>query len=228
MTSPRHIIVTGGGRGLGWEMADALVAAGHRVVITGARDIVELRAAAERLNAGSHGPVPRAVAAAADVSSWDDCQRVAQCCLEVYGRIDGLINNAGRGMLEISPDFNRQPALFWQADPQGFQHIIDANVTGAFLMARACVPSMVAQGFGRVLNISTSAVTMVRTGYCPYGPSKAALEAMSAVWAKDLQGTGVTVNVLRKSFDPEAICQCTNARLTVPEPRGPQIKASSH
>lgn len=210
-TSPavRHIIVTGGARGLGWEMAEALVEAGHRVVITGAREAEELQTAAARLNAtepraghpqgrgDSHaGAPPRAIAMRADVASWEDCQRVARRCLETFGRIDGLINNAGRGMLEISPDFNRKPALFWQADPAGFQHIIDANVTGAFLMARACVPTMVAQGFGRVLNISTSTVTMVRTGYCPYGPSKAALEAMSVVWAKDLQGTGVTVNVL--------------------------------
>jgi 3-oxoacyl-[acyl-carrier protein] reductase len=64
------------------------------------------------------------------------------------------------------------------------------------MMARACVPVMVAQGFGRVVNISTSQVTMVRTGYCPYGPSKAALEAMSVIWAKDLRGRGVAVNVL--------------------------------
>jgi 3-oxoacyl-[acyl-carrier protein] reductase len=177
-------------------MAEALVEAGHRVVITGAREADELQAAAQRLNAGAEGSTPRAVAMRADVSSWSDCQAVAQRCVDAFGRIDGLINNAGRGMLEISPDFNRQPALFWQADPQGFQNIIDANVTGAFLMARACVPIMVAQGFGRVLNISTSAVTMVRTGYCPYGPSKAALEAMSVIWAKDLKGTGVTVNVL--------------------------------
>jgi 3-oxoacyl-[acyl-carrier protein] reductase len=121
---------------------------------------------------------------------------VANRCLEAFGRIDALINNAGRGMLEISQTFNTEPALFWKADPQGFRNIVDANVTGAFLMARACVPAMVAQGSGRVVNISTSQVTMVRTGYCPYGPSKAALEAMSVVWAKDLQGTGVSVNVL--------------------------------
>jgi 3-oxoacyl-[acyl-carrier protein] reductase len=63
-------------------------------------------------------------------------------------------------------------------------------------MARACVPHMVAQRSGQVVNISTSQVTMVRTGYCPYGPSKAALEAMSVVWAKDLKDSGVSVNVL--------------------------------
>jgi 3-oxoacyl-[acyl-carrier protein] reductase len=190
----KAIIITGGGRGLGWEMADALLQAGHRVVVTGARESAELEAACARWNAGLD--TPRAIAVIADVSDWAQCQQVANRCLEAFGRIDALINNAGRGMLEISQTFNTEPALFWKADPQGFRNIVDANVTGAFLMARACVPAMVAQGSGRVVNISTSQVTMVRTGYCPYGPSKAALEAMSVIWAKDLQGTGVTVNVL--------------------------------
>lgn len=188
------IIITGGGRGLGWHMADALVQAGHRVLITGARDTDELAAACARWNAGQ--PAARADFMVADVADWAQCQAVAERALQAFGRIDALINNAGRGMLEISPTFNTEPALFWQADPQGFRNIIDANVTGAFLMARACVPHMVAQRSGQVVNISTSQVTMVRTGYCPYGPSKAALEAMSVVWAKDLKDSGVSVNVL--------------------------------
>lgn len=191
---PLNIIVTGGGRGLGWEMADALVQAGHRVLVTGARASDELESACKAWNTG-HAQ-RRALAEVADVAQWDDCQRVAQRCLQAFGRIDGLVNNAGRGMLEISDTFNTEPALFWQADPQGVTNILQANVQGAFLMARACVPHMVVQGWGRVVNISTSEVTMVRTGYCPYGPSKAALEAMSVIWAKDLAGRGVTVNVL--------------------------------
>ena len=190
----RNVIITGGGRGLGWEMADVLVQAGHRVLITGARAPQELEAACAHWNQGRDTPV--ASWRLADVAQWSDCQAVAAQCIGAFGRIDGLVNNAGRGMREISEEFNRKPALFWQADPQGFRNIIEANVQGAFLMARACVPAMVAQGFGRVVNISTSQVTMVRTGYCPYGPSKAALEAMSAIWAKDLQGTGVVANVL--------------------------------
>ena len=159
-------------------MADALVQSGHRVLVTGAREAGELQTAVDHWNQGSD--TPRAVAMVADVADWDACQAVAQRCLDVFGRIDGLVNNAGRGMLEISEDFNRQPALFWQADPQGFRHIIDANVTGAFLMARACVPAMVEARRGRVVNISTSLQTMVRTGYCPYGPSKAALEVLTS------------------------------------------------
>jgi 3-oxoacyl-[acyl-carrier protein] reductase len=190
----RNVIITGGGRGLGWEMADALVQAGHRVLVTGARAPDELEAACVRWNQGRVAPV--SAWRLADVAQWADCQAVAAQCIATFGRIDGLVNNAGRGMREISEEFNRKPALFWQADPQGFRNIVEANVQGAFLMARACVPAMVAQGYGRVVNISTSQVTMVRTGYCPYGPSKAALEAMSVIWSRDLQGTGVTTNVL--------------------------------
>ena len=62
-------------------------------------------------------------------------------------------------------------------------------------MTRAAAPVMVARGFGKIINISTSAQTMVRKGYSPYGPSKAALEAASRIWAQDLEGTGVDVNV---------------------------------
>lgn len=189
-----NVIVTGGGRGLGWEMADALVQAGHRVLVTGMRAAAELERACARWNEGRAAPV--AAHLQADVALWSDCQAVAAHALASFGRIDGLVNNAGRGMREISETFNRRPALFWESDPAGFRSIVEANVLGAYLMARACVPAMVAQGFGRVVNISTSQVTMVRTGYCPYGPSKAALEAMSVIWAKDLQGTGVATNVL--------------------------------
>ena len=192
--STLSIIVTGGGRGLGYEMALALLQAGHRVLITGARAGDELTQACDALRR----EVPGADVASmqADVSNWDDCQRVAQAALDRLGRLDGLVNNAGRGMLEVSDSYTRQPALFWQAAPEACSTIVQTNVLGPFLMARACVPHMVAQGFGKVVNISTSAVTMVRKGYWPYGPSKAALEAMSSVWVKDLEGTGVSVNVL--------------------------------
>jgi NAD(P)-dependent dehydrogenase (short-subunit alcohol dehydrogenase family) len=188
------IIVTGGGRGLGYEMAYALLQAGHRVLITGARAANELKAAQQALQQAIAGA--DVVAAVADVSRWEDCERVVQMARDRWGRIDGLVNNAARGMREISERYTTEPALFWQSSPEACAGIVHTNVTGTFLMARACVPHMVAQGFGRVVNISTSAVTMVRKGYWPYGPSKAALEAMSAVWVKDLAGTGVTVNVL--------------------------------
>jgi len=67
---------------------------------------------------------------------------------------------------------------------------------GAFLMARETLPGMAGRGWGRMINITTSFFTMLNRGFAPYGPTKAALEAASAGWAKEFEGTGVTVNVV--------------------------------
>jgi 3-oxoacyl-[acyl-carrier protein] reductase len=71
-----------------------------------------------------------------------------------------------------------------------------SNVAGPHLMASAVVPGMIARGFGRIVNVSTSRPTMLFAGGGAYGPSKVALEASSRIWAEELAGTGVTVNVL--------------------------------
>ena len=189
----RVIIVTGGARGLGREMALALVGQGAQVVVTGSRESPELQATLAM--ASALGGRDCVLGLAADVTDYAACQRVLQATLERFGALHGLVNNAGRGMRAVSETFNTVPLPFWQADPQAWRSIVDANVTGAFHMARACVPHLVAQGFGKLVNISTSDPTMVRRGYSPYGPSKAALEAASKVWAQDLSGTGVDVNV---------------------------------
>jgi NAD(P)-dependent dehydrogenase (short-subunit alcohol dehydrogenase family) len=70
------------------------------------------------------------------------------------------------------------------------------HTTAPLLLAGAVVHDMVAAKWGRIVNVTTSLGTMIRAGLSPYGPSKAALEALSAIMAKDLEGTGVTVNVL--------------------------------
>jgi len=69
-------------------------------------------------------------------------------------------------------------------------------VNGPFLMARHAVPVMLKAGWGRIINISVSEETMRRRGFSPYGPSKAALESETVIWAQDLEGTGITVNAL--------------------------------
>lgn len=185
----RVVLITGGSRGLGREMALALAQAGARVAITGATasDALENTHAALGSNA---------IAIPADVTEPDAAHKAVAATMNAFGRVDVLINNAGLGMRLISETFNTQPTQFWQADADAWRRIVDANVNGPFLMTRAVVPNMLAQGFGKVVNISTSDQTMVRQGYAPYGPTKAFLEAASRVWAADLAGTGVDVNVL--------------------------------
>jgi len=85
---------------------------------------------------------------------------------------------------------------FWQAPVAAHRTLVGSNLIGAFQMARAVTPGMVEQSFGRIINISTSLPTMVMQGLAAYGATKAALEVGSVVRARDLEGTGVTVNVL--------------------------------
>jgi 3-oxoacyl-[acyl-carrier protein] reductase len=188
----RVAIVTGASRGLGREMALEMAAAGMRLVLTGTSAGAALAETTDEARALSGR---EAVGVAADVADYAACERAVGRTLDAFGRIDVLVNNAGIGMRLISERFNSEPARFWEAPPEAWRRIVEANLIGAFNMARAAVPHMVGQGFGKLVNISTSDQTMVRKGYSPYGPTKAGLEAASRVWSQDLEGTGVDVNV---------------------------------
>jgi NAD(P)-dependent dehydrogenase (short-subunit alcohol dehydrogenase family) len=189
----RVVLITGAGRGIGREFAGVLARAGCRLMLT-ARSATELAQAAAELEAIA-GP-GRIVTATADVRDPEACEQAVARTVDAFGALHVLVNNAGIGMLRISATFNTEPVKFWEVDPAGFADIMTINAFGPFHMARAAVPRMLEQGFGRIINISTSQVTMVRPGYVPYGPSKAALEAMSRAMADQLAGTGVSVNVL--------------------------------
>lgn len=190
----RAIIVTGGGRGLGRAMAEALVDAGADVMLTGGHAAAELEAAKAELAARGGG---RCAAMLADVGDAAACEAVAAATVAAFGRVDVLINNAARAGNTVYPGktYADQPR-FWEADPDIYADLVHTNLVGPFLMTRAVLPGMLAQGFGRIINISTSRPTMLFGSAGPYGPAKAALEANSRVWAGQLEGTGVTVNVL--------------------------------
>jgi 3-oxoacyl-[acyl-carrier protein] reductase len=216
----RVAIVTGGGRGLGRAMSTGLARAGACVVITAARgrDEIEQVAAELRAECGEE----RILAVAADVTRMADCERVVAAALERWQRVDILVNNAGRGMKFVSEHFFTEPTRFWEVDPDVWRMIIDTNVNGPFLMARAVVPHMLAAGWGRIINISMNHETMRRRGFSPYGPSKAALESETIIWAQDLGGTGVTVNALlpggatRTGMIPAGMDEQTRAQLLDP------------
>ncbi|MEI4473816.1 SDR family NAD(P)-dependent oxidoreductase [Frigidibacter sp. MR17.24] len=186
------VMLTGASRGLGRAMALALAGQGARLALCGATGGATLDAVAAEARAAGAGAVSTHGFDVADAAACAAAVAAAEAAL---GPLTALVNNAGLGMRLISERFTTEPAPFWQADPAAWQRIVATNVNGAFHMARAAAPGMVARGAGKIVNISTSDVTMVRRGYAPYGPSKAALEAASRIWAQDLQGTGVTCNV---------------------------------
>jgi NAD(P)-dependent dehydrogenase (short-subunit alcohol dehydrogenase family) len=192
--SGKTAIVTGAGRGLGRSMALGLARAGANVVLTAARNRREIdqvaEVAAKNPSAGKFLPL------LADVSNEEDCARVVSETVREFGGLHILVNNAGRGMRFVSEKFFDTPTKFWEVDPSVWKMIIDTNVNGPFLMSRAAVPHMLKQRWGRIVNISMNHETMRRAGFSPYGPSKAALESETIIWAQDLAGTGITVNAL--------------------------------
>ncbi|MCH8918691.1 MAG: SDR family oxidoreductase [Proteobacteria bacterium] len=189
--SGKVAIVTGGGRGMGRVMALALARAGALgVTVTSAESGDEIRAVARQINDATGRDCGLAVAA--DVADPEDCARAVAETVDRFGALHILVNNAGKGMRAI----RRGDDPFWKNDIAGWLRLVDTNVNGPFLMARAAAPPMVAAGQGRIINISKSGQSMIGPRNSPYGPSKAALDAMTLIWAQDLSGTGVTVNAL--------------------------------
>jgi len=183
----RVAIVTGGGRGIGRAIAEAFAREGVRVVVTAARHRDEIEAVAASIGGE---------ALLADVADKQAVQRLVNAVLTDFGRIDILVNNAARGMKFVNPRFMTDPRPFWEADPDAWRMVIDTNVNGVFLATRAVIPHMLERRSGRIINISINRETMRRKGFTPYGPSKAALESMNEIWAQDLEGTGITMNLL--------------------------------
>ena len=175
-------------------MVLGLAGAGVQVIATAAREEEEIQQVADEARA--RWGDDRVLPLIADVTRQEDCEEVVAAALSRWQRLDILVSNAGRGMKYVSERFLTEPTRFWETDPKTWKMIIDTNVNGPFLMARTAVPPMIQAGWGRIVNISMNRETMRRRGFSPYGPSKAALESETAIWAQDLEGTGVTVNSL--------------------------------
>jgi len=186
-------IVTGAGRGLGRAMTLGLLAAGARVaaVELDAEALDETRDAAEKSGAGD-----RILDIVADVTRDDSAPKIVRATTERFGRLDILLNNAGLNMTVYRDARAKDHGKLWDVKPEQFRRIIEVNVIAAFLMTRAALVPMFARHWGRIINVTTSLDTMYRAGIQPYGGSKAANEAHLLALAQDLEGTGVTANVL--------------------------------
>jgi 3-oxoacyl-[acyl-carrier protein] reductase len=195
MNNDSVVIVTGAGGGLGTVMSRALLAAGRRVVAVDVPAARERLAALERA-ATADGAAERLFVVEADIRNEDACEGVVDAAKGRFGALHALVNNAGIGMSALSLDAQDAKLRFYEI-PAGFwRELFDVNVHGGFLMARAAVPHLVRGGWGRLINVTTGLFTMVRGGFTPYGPAKAAMEAATAAWSDELAGTGVTVNAL--------------------------------
>jgi NAD(P)-dependent dehydrogenase (short-subunit alcohol dehydrogenase family) len=216
-----HALVTGATSGLGRAMSLALADAGARVAVT-SRDRV-------RAEAGAAAIGGTAIGVELDVRDVASVTRAVDEVYAAFGGVDLLVNNAGIGMRTVNPRFMTEPRPFYEVSPAGFRDVLETKVTGAFLVARAVVPRMLAAGGGRVVTISMNEQTMVRRGFVPYGPSGAAVEALARVMAADLRETPVRANILLPGgatltgMLPDDVPAQARAQLLDPSIMGPPI-----
>jgi NAD(P)-dependent dehydrogenase (short-subunit alcohol dehydrogenase family) len=186
-------IVTGAASGIGRAMTLGLLESGVDVAAVDREPswLQELSGlAAERRLSGALQTIR------ADLAEAGTAQDVVAQARARFARIDVLVNNAGIGQGAVRPDQRRNPIRFWEITPEQWQRFLAVNATAPLMMARAVTPHMLAAKAGRIITVTTSLGTMIRAGYLLYGASKASAEAATAIMAADLQGTGVTANVL--------------------------------
>jgi NAD(P)-dependent dehydrogenase (short-subunit alcohol dehydrogenase family) len=187
-TTPRVVLVTGAAGGIGRALVTAILSAGHR--------IAALDYDAKGLNAlmAEHGSDPNLYTIEADLSTANGCEAGMAAAVAHFGRVEAVVNNAGIGVSSLRPDAETRLPSIGELSAPIWERFFAINVTAPMLLTRAAVPMMRAAGWGRIINNTTSFRTMLRV--LPYGATKAALEASSAVWAAELAGSGITVNVL--------------------------------
>jgi NAD(P)-dependent dehydrogenase (short-subunit alcohol dehydrogenase family) len=185
--SGRVAMITGAGQGVGRGIALAFAAAGADAVIV--NDLVTERAesvAAEIDELGSKG-----VPGVANVASWDEMERAVNAA----GRpVSILVNNAGIPPMDARLASRGGGKKFVESGPDDWKIWMDVNVMGAFIATRLCLPGMLEDGWGRVVNIISDASRTGERGMVAYGAAKAAVAGMSRSLAKEVGRKGVTVN----------------------------------
>ena len=189
----RTAIVTGAAGGIGRALVGGLLGAGLRVVAVD-RTADGLAALADSARERQQGAALMTIEA--DLARDEAAAEIVGAARARFGTIDILVNNAGVGQATIRTDNRQNPIKFWEVTPEQWKLFVAVHNNAPMALSRAVVHDMMRQGWGRIVNVTTSLGTMIREGSPTYGPSKAALEAFSAIMAKDLAGTGVTVNVL--------------------------------
>ncbi len=179
-------IVTGAGGGLGYEIALALASEGARLVLVDINWLNARKTAQAVKDQGGTAMVLRA-----DITRERDVQRLTQRALDRFGAIDILVNNAGIG-------FGRGDG--WGAvkdlTAKEWRHVLEVNLTGAFLCSKGVIPAMTGQKSGSIINISSGMGKKGNANFAAYSASKFGIEALTQVLAQELAADGVRVNAL--------------------------------
>jgi NAD(P)-dependent dehydrogenase (short-subunit alcohol dehydrogenase family) len=176
----KAIVVTGSGRGIGAGIAKLAASEGASVVVTDIDKAEAEQVAAEIVKAGG-----KAVAHAADISDWNGAAGLIQCCVDTYGKIDGLVNNAGLFRLARVDEMT-------EADVRA---IVSVNVFGTAFTARHAIPHMMKQKSGSIVNV-TSGGHFGLPNMSAYGASKGAAASFTYAWSAEMKEFNIRVNAL--------------------------------
>jgi 3-oxoacyl-[acyl-carrier protein] reductase len=178
--SPRVAIITGSSRGIGAAVASRLAADGFAVIINYSSEA----SAAEDLAAEIGAAGGQALAVQADVRAPNEVKRLFDAAERAFGGVDVLVNNAGIMTL----------ASIAETDDASFDRLIAVNLKGSFNTMREAARRL--RRGGRVINFSSSVVGLLQPTYAAYAATKAGVEAMTSILAKELRGREITVNAV--------------------------------
>lgn len=181
----RVVIITGAGQGIGRELARQFAAAGALAVVADL-NIDKAEAVVQEIDeAGGIG-----LAVRVDVADEPSVNAMVNTVVKKWGRVDVLINNASIFATIEKRAFDEIPLAQWE-------QVLRVNITGTYLCVRAVAAHMRAAGYGRIINISSDAVTRGTVNYLHYVTSKSAVIGMTNSLARELGGHGITVNCVR-------------------------------
>ncbi|GHH57201.1 MULTISPECIES: SDR family NAD(P)-dependent oxidoreductase [Lentzea] len=201
----KAVVITGAGRGLGEAYAMHAALAGASVVVNdNDGDLAERVAEHIREFGGS------AVASNHTVADPSEAAKIVDLCLDEFGRVDGLVNNAGLNY-ETAP---------WEDDPETIKHVVEVNVLGVIYTGIAAMRAMRATGGGSIINISSGA-SFGQRKLATYSATKGAVASLSYSWALDLEAEGIRVNAVCPVAHTRMVWKSERSLRAIPADRTP-------
>jgi NAD(P)-dependent dehydrogenase (short-subunit alcohol dehydrogenase family) len=201
----KAVVITGAGRGLGEAYAMHAALAGASVVVNDNDGDL-----AERVAEHIRGYGGRAVASNHTVADPSEAAKIVDLCVDEFGRVDGLVNNAGLNY-ETAP---------WEDDPETIKHVVEVNVLGVIYVGIAAMRAMRSSGGGSIINISSGA-SFGQRKLATYSATKGAVASLSYSWALDLESEGIRVNAVCPVAHTRMVWKSERSLRAIPADRTP-------
>jgi NAD(P)-dependent dehydrogenase (short-subunit alcohol dehydrogenase family) len=201
----KAVVITGAGRGLGEAYAMHAALAGASVVVNDNDGDL-----AERVAEHIRGYGGRAVASNHTVADPSEAAKIVELCVDEFGRVDGLVNNAGLNY-ETAP---------WEDDPETIKHVVEVNVLGVIYVGIAAMRAMRTTGGGSIINISSGA-SFGQRKLATYSATKGAVASLSYSWALDLESEGIRVNAVCPVAHTRMVWKSERSLRAIPADRTP-------